>query len=271
MLLHRIVGVAGLALLSLLTVAAAERLAAQDEPRSKDESRGRSELAEGLAKRLGLSAEQKAKMDKICADYEAKEDAIEGRLWPVYQEKFQAMNKELTEEQRAKLPEALRAARQNTWANFHRMLGLNREQEERMQKIHEEYAPQFRKLAEAKDVKPADILRLRHQELAALGKELTEEQRARLPLIIVEEIPRWHSPEFHQEQVKIIQDKLGLSDEQKERMRKIHDEYASKTKEQGEEIRKLFKAECGAMEGTLTEAQRNKLEELRKTFRRGKE
>jgi Spy/CpxP family protein refolding chaperone len=226
---------------------------------------------EALAKKLGLSAEQQNKLNKMCADYDAKEDAIEGRLWPVYQDRFRAMNKELTEEQRAKLPEAMRAARENTWANFHRMLGLNREQEERMHKTHDEYAPKFRKLAETRDAKPADFRRLRHQEFAALGKELTEEQRAKLPLVIQEESQRWHTPEFQQEQIKLFSDKLGLSDEQKERIRKVNDEYASKLKEPTEELRKLYKAECDAMEGNLTEAQRNKLDELRKTIRRGKE
>jgi len=265
MLLHRIVGVVGLAFLSLFALAATDRLAAEDEPKAK------TGMMDALAKRLGLSDEQKAKVEKICSDYDAKEDAIANRIWTSHHDQFQAMNKELTEEQRAKLPEAMRAARHNMWANFNRMLGLSRDQQERMEKIHDEYASRFRKLTETKDVKPADLRKLRYQELAALGRELTEEQRAKLPVILNEEAQRWHNPEFQQEQIKLFQDKLGLSDEQKERMKKIHEEYTSKSKEPNEEMRKLFKAKCDAMEGAMSEPQRTKLEELRKTFHREKE
>ena len=57
MLLHRVVGVAGAALLSIFTVAAVECLAADKETPSKEGVKAKSEMVEGLAKKLGLIPE----------------------------------------------------------------------------------------------------------------------------------------------------------------------------------------------------------------------
>jgi len=256
MLLHRTV-LAGLGSLALFALVGSSYLAA-------DEETHRRKFMEPVAKYLGFTSDQKMRAEKICAEFDRKEDPILQQIMSLHHQECEALKKVLTDEQRAKLPEVVKEAWQQTLARVDRKLDLNPKQQERIKKIHEEYAPQYRKLSESPTTKPGEFRALRHQECAAISNELTEEQRAKLPFVIESEFQQWQQPEVRQERMRYFADKLGMTDEQKERVKKIGEEYAPRIKEQFNELKKIRQAEMEALSGLLNETQRNKLQELKK-------
>ena len=258
MVMHRVFG---LALAGLILVAGLGRLSAEE---SRSKLPGRLGM---LADRLGLSEEQADKVKKIHQEFDEKEDPLEQKIASLHREEHQAMARVLTEEQRAKVPEAMKAAWQRVWARLDKKLGLTDEQAERVQKIHDEYGPKFHELAESKAAKGSDYRRLRHQEFQAIRKELTEEQRAKLPGAVREEFHRYRGTEAREQALREAGEKLGLNEEQKEKLQKVREEYAPKVKEQVSELRKLHREEREAVEGVLSAEQKTKFQEMLKAHR----
>jgi Spy/CpxP family protein refolding chaperone len=256
--MHRI---AGLTVALLALVVGVGLLTAEEAKETKHHHR-----VDALAAKLGLNDEQKEKIQKIHTEFDAKEDPVEHQLWKLHREERDAMSKVLTDEQRAKVPDAIKAEWHSMWEKVDAKLGLSAEQKEKIDKIRDEYGPKFRALAEAKGEKHHDGFRkLRHEEFAAIGKELTDEQRAKLPGIAREEFHMWRNPAARHEHMAAFAEKLGLSDEQKEKVKKVQEEYAPQVKKAAEELHRLHKEEHKEMEAVLTEDQRTKLQELRKT------
>lgn len=130
-------------------------------------------------------------------------------------------------------------------------LGLSDKQKEEVGKMHKEFCKNAAALRQQ--------LRTLHKEQRQTMRQLlTEEQRAMLPGLIKAERDRhWQA----------VAGKLGLSEEQTQRVdkaraeyaKKVHDLAANKGTATPEQFRTLRREKMEAIRGTLTEAQRTKL------------
>src|SRR5262249_26222176 len=139
-------------------------------------------------------------------------------------------------------------------------LGLDEKQQDQVKKIREDY-----------DLKtdPVEhmLWALHHGEHEAVRKVLNDDQRAKLPVLMREEHHHWRNPVTRHEHMKAVFEKLDLSADQKETIKKIHAEYDPKMKEAHTQLRKLHQEEHEAMEKVLTAEQRTKWQEIRKQHR----
>ena len=145
-------------------------------------------------------------------------------------------------------------------------LGLNEKQKEQIHKIHDEYAAKFMKVAHEKSEKSAEEFRkLKHEELGAICHELTPEQRLEMPGVLHREIRHWHHHATWRKHMKEVADELGLSEDQRSQIKKIHEEFEPKIKEQVNQLHHLFKEEHKEMEKVFTKEQCATLHHLLKT------
>jgi len=171
----------------------------------------------------------------------------------------------LNEEQRGKVPEVLKAEMQKEWDKVADKLSLNAEQKAKARKIHEAYGAKFRALAGGKgDRSEGEFRKLRHQEMEEVRALLTEDQRHKMPGLMRQEFHDWRDPATRREHLKAIADKLGLSAEQREQAKKVHESFETKIHKETEQLQQLHKEEHEAMSAVLTEAQRKKFHDLHK-------
>jgi Spy/CpxP family protein refolding chaperone len=153
-------------------------------------------------------------------------------------------------------------------------LGLTEEQRQKIGKVREEYEKKFHDLAAQKE-KGEKVHRqfraLRHEFIAAVRPELTDEQRAKLPVILREEHRQWRNPVTRREIFKSIGEKLGVTPEQKEQIKKIRDEYNPKVEPLVTKLKEMHQEEHAAIEKVFTDEQRAKWQELRKSRGLGEE
>jgi Spy/CpxP family protein refolding chaperone len=173
----------------------------------------------------------------------------------------QAVHKVLTDAQRTKLAEDLKGMREKEFAALADKLGLSADQKTKIGKVRGEFEPKFRMLAMSKE-KGENVHKqfreLRHEFLEEVRPVLTEEQRGKLPIRMREEHHHWRNAAWRHEHLKEVFDKLDLSADQKDQVKRIHAEYDPKIKAEHEELRKLHHEEHEAMEKVLTDAQRTK-------------
>jgi len=222
---------------------------------------------EWLAAKLKLDAKQKEDIRKIHADFDAKADPVEHQLWALRHEEHEAMKKVLTEAQRDKVAETLKAMRAQEIQKIATELKLSDDQKMKVAKIREDFEPKFHELAAEKEKGEKvhkQFRELRHQVISAIRAELTDEQREKLPLMLRQEHRYWRNTETRREHLKGLGDKLGVSAEQKAQYRKIHEEYDPKVKALHAELKKLHQEEYAAIEKVFTEDQRAKWKELHK-------
>jgi Spy/CpxP family protein refolding chaperone len=222
---------------------------------------------ERLAAKLGLSDKQKEDIHKIHADFDEKADPVEHQLWALHHQEHEAMRQVLTDEQKAKLPMVFKEMRDQELQKIADKLNLTEEQRQKVAKVREEFEKKFHDLAAEKE-KGEHVHRkfreLRHQFIAAVRPELTDDQRAKLPVILREEHRHWRNPESRREIFKAVGEKLGVSAEQKEQIKKIRDEYSPKCEALAAKLKDMRHDEHAAIEKLLTDEQRTKWQELRK-------
>jgi len=254
----------GMLAFALLALASGGQLVAQEE-------RGqRHDRLEALASKLGLSDQQKQEIRKIHADYDKKMDPLEEQIWTTHHAEHEAMGKVLTEEQRTKVPEVMKEVMHKELDKMADKLGLSEGQKQKLEKVHGQYEKKFHDLARQKGEDARHKFHeLRSEAMTTIGKELNEDQRAKLPAVMREEFHRMHDPSVRREHMKVFADKLGLSGEQKEQVQKIHSEYEQKIEKPVEQLKQLHKDEHEAVEKVLTQEQRTKLRELLKSRGRG--
>jgi Spy/CpxP family protein refolding chaperone len=122
--------------------------------------------------------------------------------------------------------------RLGAWAS---KLGLNQQQQEKVQKI----CSDFREKAEPTE---EQLWKLSHEEMDAVKGVLTPEQREKLPNAIKAEMTK---------ECRMMADKLGLSDDQRQKINSIREEYEPK-----------FREVCA----DSSETARKKMRELRSEF-----
>jgi Spy/CpxP family protein refolding chaperone len=251
-----------------LTLATGAGRLAAEEPRA--DTGKKHDRVEMLAKRLGLDEKQQEQIKKIREDYDLKTDPVEHMLWALHHGEHEAVRKVLNDDQRTKLAAALKEMRQKEFDTMADKLGLSADQKKKIGQIREEFEPKFHELALSRE-KGENVHKqfreLRHDFLEAVRPELTDDQRAKLPILMREEHHHWRNPATRHEHMKAVFDKLNLGAEQKEKIRKIHEEYDPKIKTEHTQLRQLHQEEHEAMEKVLTADQRTKWQEIRKQHR----
>ncbi len=182
----------------------------------------------------------------------------------LHHEEHEAMSKVLTDEQRAKMPGILKAARDKELDAIAGKLGLNAEEKKKVEAVREEHETKIRELAAKGEEGRAEFHELRHALYEAIGKELTDDQRAKLPGVMREEYREFRDPEKRREHLKAVGDELGLNDAQREQLKTIHEEFDKKTAEPMAQLKQAREDEHKAVEAVLTPDQKTKLEDWRK-------
>jgi len=255
---HRLAAT-GFALLVL--AAGASRVTAQEE-RSKSEGT-RFDRMEGLETKLGLNDQQKQEVKKIQSDFDRRMEAAERQLWKLHQQEEAAVGKILTEDQRGKLKAALKAAWDAETQKVANRLNLNDDQKQRLQKLRDEVGPKFTALAEKQGEDTFnDIRELRARVHKEMRQVLTEEQRAKLPAIMHEEFHKWHDAAARAEKLKMLGDRLGLKDDQREQLQKVMADFNRQMEQPAAQFKQLHKEEVAAIEKVLTPEQRQKFEAM---------
>jgi len=259
MVWHRMVGTA----LVVAALALGLRLAA-DEPKKPDPAAKPQSRLEAMAARLGLDDKQKEEITKVHTDFEKKLGDLEHQLGVLRHNEHEAMSKVLTDEQRAKLPAALKAARDKDLEAMAAKLGLTTEQKTKLETVLDEHEKKFLELAAKGDEGRAAFHEVRHAFHEAIGKELTQAQREMLPGLLREEYREWREPETRRAHLKAIGDELGLKDEQKAQLKTIHEDFDKQTKEPLAQLKQTREDEHKAVMNVLTPDQQTKLEQFRK-------
>ena len=258
MLWHRMAVTA----LAMTALAAGGWLAA-DEPKAAP-AKGHDRL-DAMAAQLGLNDQQKEEIRKVHADFEPKLADAEHQVWTLHHEEHEAMSKVLNDEQRTKLPGLLKAARDKELDKLADKLGLSADQKKKLEEVREEHEAKFHEAAGRAGEEGRNMYReLRRVFREAIGKELTDEQRAKLPGVLREEYREWRDPATRREHLKAIGEELGLNADQKDQIKKIHEEYDQKTEKPMAELKQLREEEHAAVDKVLTPEQRAKVQELRK-------
>jgi Spy/CpxP family protein refolding chaperone len=254
---------------TVLVLAGGRLLRACEEKGAAPEARHH--RLDALAAKLGLSDQQKEEIQKIHADFARQAAPLREQLGALHHDKREAMSKVLTEEQRARAKEVLKAEWETRWQATAARLNLTDEQKQRVEAIRREYAKQFEDLAGQKGEKQRDQFRaLRHKQYQAIGRELTDEQRAKLGEIVRQEFRQRRDPAARMAFWKSVGEKLGVSPEQKEQFQKLHAAYAAKAEKPAAQLRELRRQEHAAVAKVLTEEQRARLQELRQDRGKGK-
>jgi Spy/CpxP family protein refolding chaperone len=247
---------------SALAIVAAAGVFAADPPKTEP-GKGHDRL-DVMAAKLGLSDQQKDEIRKVHADFEQKEAAVEHQLWTMRHEEREAIGKVLTDEQRAKVPGLLKAAREKEVQKVEGELGVTDEQKKKLEPILEEYEKKFHELAAKGEAGREAFHKERHEFRQAIAKELTDEQRLKLPGVLREEYHQWRDPAARREHLKALADQLGLDDKQREEIKKIHAEFDQKDEPLTAQLKQLHTDEHAAVDKVLTDDQRQKLQEWRK-------
>ena len=231
---------------------------------------------ESAADELGLSDEQRAKIGASFRPFAQKyrEQCAEHRK--LVEDELKAIGAVLTPEQRKMARRyvegrvVLAAAAQSIADRLRAAadeLGLTADQRSKIAEAHESYADKFRDLRRARRA-------LLGEEMRAIAGVLTPEQREeardyredRVVVIGVEFDPA-NPPTVERlretvaDRLQSAADELGLTAEQREKIRQIHAGYAEKYRAQRDARRALRREEFKALGAVLTPAQRDQVKD----------
>lgn len=223
-------------------------------------------ILNAFAAKLGLTAEQKVDIEKAQADFEKKSAPVCETMFKLHIEHHQAVLQTLSPEQKAELPAIMKAEREKMLQHFATKLELTEEQKKKAQNLCDVYTAKYKELAEQEESKRAGQFQIvKNQQFEAFCEILTDDQRVKLPALIQEEMQAGRTPSAKSEFRKAMNDKLNLTDTQKEQLDKVCDEFAKKIDDQKALIRGLCKEKHIAMEKVLTDTQKVKFQEYVKT------
>ena len=144
-------------------------------------------------------------------------------------------------------------------------LGLSEEQRTKIRELHAPFAAKYHALADER----RDLL---HSELKAVSEVLTSDQRERVQnfcedhaIVVGVEIDPNNPDAIAQlretiaERLRAVADKLGLSEEQRSKIREMHAAFVEKYEAQRDRRRELRHQELKALGEVLTPEQREKV------------
>ena len=231
---------------------------------------------ESAADELGLSDEQRAKIRESFQPFAQKYREQRAEHRKLVEDELKAVGEVLTPEQRKMARRyvegrVVRAAAARSIADRLQAaadkLGLTADQRSRIVEARESYADKFRDMRRARRA-------LLGEEMRAIAAVLTPEQREKARdyredrvVVIGVEIDPADPPTVAQlretvaDRLESAADELGLSAEQREKIRQIHAGYAEKYRAQRDARRALRREEFKALGAVLTPAQRDQVKD----------
>ena len=232
------------------------------------------ERVQAADEKLALTPEQKTKIRDLHAPFAEKYRANRATRRELVEAEFKAIAEGLTPEQREKARRYIegrmvRAAVVQSVAERLQaaadQLGLTDEQRGKIREIHAGFRDKYRALADQRRA-------LLHDELKAIGGQLTSDQRDRVRdicedrvVVVGIEIDPNDPDAIAQlretvaERLRGVADRLGLTDEQRGKIREIHASFVEKFEAQRTARRDLRREELKAMGEVLTPEQREKV------------
>ncbi len=234
-----------------------------------------SERLQTVADQLGLTPEQRTKIREAHTAFADKFEALRKERRELLQSELAAAGDVLTPEQRDAVKgfvedvkeETAGTAAKREWPEVGQLrdtllerlqaaaekITLTPEQREKLRTIHAPFAEKYR-------ANRAERRELIESELKAVADQLRPEQREKARQYI--EGRMVHAPVVQSlhERLRAAADKLGLSDEQRTKLREIHAPFREKYHALAEERRALLSAELKAISDQLTSEQREKVQ-----------
>jgi len=230
---------------------------------------------QGVAQSLGMSDEQCDKIRSTFSQFAEKYQDERARRRDLVEAEFKAIAAVLTPEQQRMAREAVedRCVRASLVAALADRidaaadaLGLDTDQRQRIITTRRPFATKFRALRD-------DRRKLLRDELKAIGAVLTPEQREKIKdfdedrVVIIAVVPdenaraeaRKHLGETMADRLESVADKLGLTADQRSKIRDIHANFAEKFRDQRVQRKALRMEEMQALGPILTSAQRDKV------------
>ncbi|HEV3263479.1 MAG TPA: hypothetical protein VG013_41975 [Gemmataceae bacterium] len=246
---------------TIMALASGRLLAAQ--PEQKQAAGKASDPLDAVARKLNLSERQKQQVKQTYADFDRKAEPLVRQLCTQRSEEWQAVQKVLNEEQRAKLPEVLKAQEAKELQSLAQKLNLSEEQKQRVEMIRKDFWKTFVNLSPQKGENLArDYRELYMEALAAASEVLTPAQLAKLPAIQREDFHEGHDFALRQEHVKAIADQLGLSADQRNQIKQLCASCGKKLEQPVAEFQRFCKEHHAGLENVLNADQRAKLHEI---------
>jgi Spy/CpxP family protein refolding chaperone len=235
------------------------------------------ERLQSVADKLGLTAEQRAKIKEAHAAFADKFDALRKERRELLQSELEAIRDALTPEQRDAVKglvedqpaAAQEAGAKRDWpevcplrdALAERIQGaaekiaLTPEQRTKIRELHAPFAEKYR-------AQRTERRNLVEAEFKAIAETLSPEQRESARRYV--EGRMVHAPIVQSvaERLRTAADKLGLTEEQRNKIRETHNTFADKYRALGRERRALLHDELKAVSDTLTSEQRDRIHDL---------
>jgi Spy/CpxP family protein refolding chaperone len=253
----------------------AERGGEAGIPHFAAESGTLAERLQAAADKLDLSADQRKQIVKTLLSYAGRHHALRVKCRDAVENEFKAVATVLTPEQRQKARDYIqdRVVRaQAAMSIAERLdavadkLGLTSEQRKQVVQTHAEFASKYRQLR-------AERRELLQEELQAVGAILTPEQRDKVKNFIEDRVvivpvsgtsrdaaeAARAVQETVKERLEAVAEKLGLTDDQRAKIREAHAAFAEKFRAQREQRKALRQEELKALGAILTAEQREKV------------
>jgi len=229
---------------------------------SADQSAGKERLA-AWASKLGLSNDQQERVHKICEEYAEKAEPTEEQLWKLHHETLDAVKGVLTQEQREKLPAAIKAEMGKECRALADKLGLSEDQRQKVERIRDEYEPKFRELcSQSTENARKQMRQLRSAFFADLRQVLNDDQKAKFFGVLRQEFHQWRDPVARHQHLEAVAEQLGVSADQKAQIKKVCDEFQPKVEKVATQLKETFQEERAAIGKVVTDEQRTKAQEM---------
>ena len=166
---------------------------------------------EAFAAKVGLNDQQKDEIRRLHADFHKKTAPVKEHLWALRHDQRESMRGVLTEEQRIAVRKLIGEHWNSKWQATAAKLDLSAEQKQRIDKVRETYGKLFHDVAAEKSSSGEHFRELRRAKYQAIGRELNEEQRAKLFSLVRKEDRSRHDSEARRQYWKGIGEKLGVA------------------------------------------------------------
>jgi len=236
-----------------------------------------SERLQTVADKLGLTSEQRTKIREAHAAFADKFQALRTQRRELLQSELEAIRDVLTPEQRDQVKgfvEDLREAAKEAGAKRDwpevcplrdalservqaaaEKLSLTSEQRQKIRDMHAPFAEKYR-------ANRAERRNLVEAELKAIAEELTPEQREQARRYIEGRMVHAAVVQSVAERLRTAADKLGLTEEQRRKIREIHAAFGDKYHAMAGERRALLHDELKAISEQLTSDQRDRVQDF---------
>jgi Spy/CpxP family protein refolding chaperone len=227
--------------------------------------------------KINLTPEQMTKIREACAPFAEKYRAQRAERLQMIRDELKSVSAVLTPEQREKARGLIEARMvhspvvQTMTERMHALaehLGINSEQLTKIRETHRGFAEQYDALDDDRD-------HLLQEELRAVSEILTPEQREKVSnffadrvVMVGGDLSRLDEGTIAQlketiaERLEGVGEKLGLTTEQKEKIKEAHAGFAPKYRAQRDRRRELRQKELDALSAVLTADQREKVKDM---------